>query len=49
MTIKSHPNHLQALEQRVAALAGIVESAQDAGELRRDQSNVILLWYELQP
>ncbi len=36
MTIKSHPEYLRASERRAAALAGIVEKAQEAGELRAD-------------
>ena len=36
MTVKSRPEYQLAFERRAAALAEIVEAAQDAGELRAD-------------
>ena len=36
MTVKSHPEYLRAAERRISALAGIVEAAQESGELRAD-------------
>ena len=36
MTVKSHPDYQRAFERRAFALAQIVASAQDAGEVRRD-------------
>ncbi len=36
MTVKSHLEYLRAFERRAAALSGIVEAAQEAGELRAD-------------
>ncbi len=36
MTVKSHPEYQRAFERRAAALAQVVEAAQDAGELRAD-------------
>ena len=36
MTVKAHPEYQRAFERRAAELAGIVEAAQNAGELRAD-------------
>lgn len=36
MSVKTHPDYRRAFERRAAALAGIVETAQTAGELRAD-------------
>ncbi len=38
MPVKSHPDYRHAFERRAAALAHVVEAAQDRGELRADLS-----------
>ncbi len=43
MSVKSHPEYLRVFERRAAALAGIVEKAQEAGELRADLPSRLLV------